>query len=59
MPRSRELEKRCRQHWRIEGKLQQNLHVVLLKGITKLRKVEPQDQDLRKNRRAQKHELKR
>jgi hypothetical protein len=58
-PRSKELEKRYRQHWRIERKLQQNFQEMLSRGGTKLRKVEPHDQKLRNNMRVLKHGLKR
>ncbi len=50
---------KCKQHWKTKGRLQENLQEMLSRGRTKLRKVEPQNQELRKNMKAQKHGLRR
>ncbi len=39
--------------------LKQNLQEVLLRGRIELKKVEPQDRELRKNKRPHKHKFKR
>jgi hypothetical protein len=44
-PSLKKLRRRCRQHWKIERKLQETFQEVFSRGRTKLKKEEPQAQE--------------